>query len=495
MKINKHVDKNTIVISIGTVFLICLIIKTLFFKPIIGMADNGDFFREINNAGLYYLSDNFDERHFGYFNRFYGIRQYDFQNNTLFASSLSILIKVAIFINKLFFSNSIFDIRSLSIIYSILFILAFFIIEKDICKYIKFPIIYVLIVSIIIFGDIGYIAYFNSFYGEPASFVFLFMTLALIVVILNKDKPSIFNFLILAICSIIFVTAKQQNILGAIFILILYIRLMLLRKDKAWKIVIALTCISIVAVSILMVASISSDIKHINQYHALTRGILMYSQDPEKDTSELGLDKKFSMLNGTTYYDKYNIEDPESKLMNEEFYSKYGFLKIAGYYLTHLDKLSQNLNMAAKNAFSIRPEVLGNFEKTTAKPYGAKTQFFSLWSSIKVKIFPKTFGFIILFYVLYYIVLIKFYIKKYNDKDMKNMIKLEMLAFIGLIGLSQFGISFLGAGDADIAKHLFLFNVCFDLMFLFEIICAVNFVYIKLHVIEKVGGFIWKLKS
>lgn len=35
---------------------------------------------------------------------------------------------------------------------------------------------------------------------------------------------------------------------------------------------------------------------------------------------------------------------------------------------------------------------------------------------------------------------------------------------LGLIGIFSFLVPILGDGRADIGKHLFLFNVCFDMM-------------------------------
>lgn len=40
----------------------------------------------------------------------------------------------------------------------------------------------------------------------------------------------------------------------------------------------------------------------------------------------------------------------------------------------------------------------------------------------------------------------------------------ELFAWIGLIGAVSFVIPVIGDGEADMAKHLFLFNVCFDMM-------------------------------
>ncbi|MFQ9248959.1 MAG: hypothetical protein ACLR3R_16965 [Clostridium paraputrificum] len=57
-----------------TFFLILIIGGiTLFIRPIIGVADNGDYFRIMSSNDLYHLPIEEDEKILGYFNKDYGI--------------------------------------------------------------------------------------------------------------------------------------------------------------------------------------------------------------------------------------------------------------------------------------------------------------------------------------------------------------------------------------------------------------------------------------
>jgi hypothetical protein len=51
---------------------------------------------------------------------------------------------------------------------------------------------------------------------------------------------------------------------------------------------------------------------------------------------------------------------------------------------------------------------------------------------------------------------------------------LETMAAVALAGVFSFVIPVLGDGEADLGKHLFMFNVCFDMMVLSA---AAAFVY------------------
>lgn len=93
---------NKINYSMLSVILFLLIsIITLFIPPIIGMADNGDYYRIISQNDLYHLPKENEDIFFGYFNKSYGIYKYNNELETTLISTQSTFIKLAIFIDKL----------------------------------------------------------------------------------------------------------------------------------------------------------------------------------------------------------------------------------------------------------------------------------------------------------------------------------------------------------------------------------------------------------
>jgi hypothetical protein len=148
--------------------------------------------------------------------------------------------------------------------------------------------------------------------------------------------------------------------------------------------------------------------------------------------------------------------------MIKEFYNKFSFTKIILFYAKHNDRLSKLLEIASNNAFYIRPITMGNYEKSAGENYGAMTSKFSFWSSLKAKIMPHSFRFILVFYIAFYIVTLLIY---FTTKVRKSRMQIEILWLVSCFGIAQFMTSIIGAGEADLAKHLFLFNVCFDIMF------------------------------
>lgn len=46
-----------------------------------------------------------------------------------------------------------------------------------------------------------------------------------------------------------------------------------------------------------------------------------------------------------------------------------------------------------------------------------------------------------------------------------------------IIGIIQFIIPVICDGEADLSKHLFLFNVCFDIMFIYMVVWLIDSVF------------------
>jgi hypothetical protein len=84
---------------------------------------------------------------------------------------------------------------------------------------------------------------------------------------------------------------------------------------------------------------------------------------------------------------------------------------------------------------------------------------------------PNTLWFLLPFSLLYYFVL---WMEWRNASSLGGRIYAETFALIGLIGIVSFLIPVIGDGEADLAKHLFLFNVCFDLMFVASVLWIVH---------------------
>jgi hypothetical protein len=175
-----------------------------------------------------------------------------------------------------------------------------------------------------------------------------------------------------------------------------------------------------------------------------------------------GIDRQFALLAGTNYFERYTTIDVESPLLIDRFYEKYGFGSLVAYYAAHPAEALEMLDLAARHAFTIRPDAMGNYEREAGRPFGEHTRFFTGYSTLKEGLAPKTFGFIVIWIFLILGFNVPTFLAAVKSRNMRVAMKLPMFLMLVLIGLSGIVVSIIGAGDADLAKHLFLFTAMFD---------------------------------
>lgn len=435
----------------GVIMMVALMIH-----PLVGVADNGDFNRSINGQGIYKLDRYQDDQHYQYFSSKYGVYEYFNESGKSLLSVQNMYIKAAKFLDELCTSDkNIFDIRFLSVILVLQMVGGIYLLVDYMTW--KKPLAQKLLLSaigIFMFADTAYTAYFNSFYAEGIVYVtFFWLTVCALLLTQKRYSPYLLLFLI-AVNGLLLIFTKQQNATAGAVLLFLFLFIACgfgINQGAFRKIAVA-GAVLMGTAGVVMYVSIPEQYVVINQYHAMTRGALMTGENPETTLDEFGIDKQYSILDGTIYFERYPSADPESEQLKKEFYSNYGFVSLTVYYLTHLDELMVILNKAANNGYMIRPEALGNYERIAGKSPGEKTEFFTIYSNWKKSYIPNTVGFVAIWMIV---------VSGCTFQDKRKF--MVMICTI-LMGLIQVGTSIIGAGDADLSKHIFLYNVCFDLV-------------------------------
>lgn len=447
----------------AAVFLITCI--ALFVPPYIGMADNGDFFRVAYGNGLFYDLPDYDSRYLGYFVREYGIFQYHNESGSAVFSSQSLFIRAAIVLNQLLDHPHQFDIRYQAALYTVLYTGAVFMLVKSVTwKMPRTKGYLIAALAVFVFGDTAYTAYFNSFYGESVVLITVMLLLASGLLLYQRKFNDYVNLGIFGISALLLTTSKQQNAPVGVLVAMLAVLLLFIRKERLFRVVAGVLSLTLLAASIGSYVLIPQEFVNINKYHAMTRGVLLHAADPEATLKSFGINPQFAILNHSLYYTPYTTVDVDSELLESEFYSRYGFGSILAYYLTHPDQAKQMLDLAAQHGFTIRPSAMGNYELSAGKPFGAQTSFFSGYSVLKESLAPRTFGFIVLWGLLVLGLYARSFLAGWSRRDRRELVRLPLLLTMMLIGLSGIVVSIVGAGDADLAKHEFLFTIVFDLI-------------------------------
>ncbi|MFD0960752.1 glycan biosynthesis hexose transferase WsfD [Paenibacillus chungangensis] len=447
----------------------CIAVWLLFLDPFIGVADNGDFLRIMGTAGLNYYDamESYGDRFFSFAHALFA---YDDFFRGFYPSTQILLVTIARFAGQLL-NGSAFDIRILGFIYMVLLLAAGYIIMKYNKTRCGITAVTLAALMVFLFTDIGYLAYFNTLFGEPVSFVFLLLTIGTGLMLTNVQSPSRKLLVLFFGCALFLVCSKTQNAPLGIGFALIGLRYAWMKEESKWRILgVALAGATVLA-SVIMYIGAPKDFKHINMYQTVFFGILYDSPDVEGDLEQLGLPTHLSVLAGTNYFQSDTAIPQNDPSLKADFYDRVSHIDVLQFYMKNPSRLIGLLQYAAEHSMNIRPYYLGNYLKSEGEPPGALSYSFSGWSEFKRHWMPNQLWFIAVFFGLYFAVVITEWIR---SRETRVRVRIELLALLGLTGIFSFMIPVLGDGRADLSKHLFLFNVVFDMMVAASIVWLVH---------------------
>ncbi|MFT8315160.1 MAG: hypothetical protein ABF633_13080 [Clostridium sp.] len=487
----KYIKNNYLIEIIIVTIMAIILVNTLFISPIVGKVDNGDFGRLMCYGGL----DNVNNEYSKIYDKFLHTK-YLIANPGIFAPvyinwvSVSILLKAAVLlcltVND--FNSNVFDIRYLAFVYCVAFLIGIFFIVS----FKKFsPILKMVAGAFIImfFTSACYITYFNSFFGEAGTIVFFFLNIGTYLYLITRKHVSTRHFVYFFIASGGFLTAKSQNVPLLIFMLIIYAGLYVNYKQKKFRKNIIIGTLIVIVVCCISYFSLSSTMNENNIYQSVFSGVLRGSENPAKDLQELGVDKKFMVFYGHSFYDRKNGHDPMGKDMLEEFYPKVSFTKVLGFYIKHPDRLWQKIVDSADNAYDFSGITKSNFIKGQYDP-NKKINNFRLKL---IKKFPKLHRNIFIFIAfssIYLGVLIFYFVREKSTRLLDLM-----LLFILASGASQLVLPVIGSGHGDFGKHLFLLNLSYDIMAGIAVLWVVHIISAAVIKIKQKLSCLMKVKN
>lgn len=442
-----------------------LIMVLILIPPVVGVADNGDFSRVMGVSGIAPLHPNepYAERYFAYAQADYAYGGY---TQGGYVSTHILLVAISGWISRLF-NPSYYDIRFLGVCYLALLLTAIALIVRHSPAFAgkRATAVVASIVGAVfvwVFADIGYVAYFHSFFGEPYALVGMLLAISSALALASAEKPSGGLLALFTAAALAVATAKIQNApLGFVFGLLAW-RLAALRPDdRGWRRR-TLACAGILALgSAIMLVAAPNRLVHTNLYQSIFYGVLKDSPDVASDMRELGIPEKYAGLAGTNYFQKNTVIPQRDPTLRREVLEKLGHKDIALFYLKHPDRFVAKLKRAAQNGTMVRPYYLGNFEKEAGKKPGTLSYRFSSWSEWKHNYWPRSLAGFALFFFAYLVMAAVWWIR---TRSQRVRFMLETLAVVAFAGLFSFVIPLIGDGEADLGKHLFMFNVCFDMM-------------------------------
>lgn len=511
------------------IFSIILCNLILYNPQITGLSDNGDFTRVMLPNNIYYLDDTNVSHYFNqyytmkidgnnYFEIIFNLCKENPLDTTEYISSQFFFIKLSKIINYTinYFTNSTitnYDISYLSQIYILIFAIGFTFLYKGFenSNYLKNLLIFIILS--IIFFDLGYIIYFNSFYGEALQYSSLVLITGILLYTINCyrehkkiNKFNIFCFIVFNIFTYIFACSKAANVpIGIIYGLIGFIFIAYSSKSFT-RVILIISSIFCILGSALYISKTPLWMEKATNFNAVFYGILKDSDTPLQDLFKMDINERYISLANTNAYDgehKFNIY---SDSFNEKVYSVLSKGKILKFYLFNPSRFFEKLNISLIHAKIIKPMYLSNYTKEYSEIKLTQNTNYSLWSNFRNKINITNIYWIIPFFIGIFLYLLLQYKKFKKDIELPSqkimmLYSTPILKLIFLFGLTiATGIAmimpFISNGEADLQKHMFLFNHLYDTLLVFIIcycIIYINeiFTYLRKNKIPRMITFIF----
>ncbi len=256
----------------------------LFIPPVVGLADQGDFIRTIGR--------------FSYGPQHHGSLEYDYVEPKYVAdphyrspyweqaNSEYLFVGAALLFNKLVSKDGALDITVMGLTHALAFMAVFARLLWVGRRHRAYPLVW--IATLAALTDAGYAVYWNSFYQEAASCIFLLLLMAEAVEIGRAGEASPASMLRWSLWAILWVFAKPQNAPISLIVGLSTFRLAFFAPSRrARSIAVAGGCamLACAAYSVIAMPAVG---RMANSYGMVFSGILPESRDPGRICARWG---------------------------------------------------------------------------------------------------------------------------------------------------------------------------------------------------------------
>jgi hypothetical protein len=435
-------------ILLTAIFALCLTVQLLL-PGFIGIANNGDF-------GKVYawlcLASRTPETPFVYFQPDFVWSAKNYWNSP-YHSSESALAWLATRFAGATHEGAAFDLRWLGAIHVTLCLGAFGVLLAAL-RAASRPIVFA-IVPLVVFADVCYAAYFNSFYMDAAALCGLLLMTASAVWMTAPPAPCVAAVVVFALSAVFFVSSKAQHAVWGFLP-----AAGLLACGFHWRQRRALAWGSAVLVLLAAAAMLGSmDASYRGQ--AMFNVVFARLGAAGVDLEPLGVRAEELRYRGMNAYTPG--VPAANRAWTEEFGRRTGFARLAAWYVRHPVRTLGFLAETLKNgAPEMRPVNLSNFRVEDGRPPGARTGHFALWSDLRSTLLRRWPWHIAVWYAVF---LTGCAASRSSSK--------WVAAGIAALGIGEFAAAALG-DSLDSARHLFLFHAATDLTICFAFAWAIQ---------------------
>jgi hypothetical protein len=456
-------DRRNRILAAATVVAAALLLAfQLFVPPIVGLADEGDEERVMGYAGFRYPTDIRGNNYYGHIVSKLSIVAPGWYASG-YLTSETLLAYAARFVSLALFPGDLFDIRVLGAIHVLLLLAALGLFVRSV-RGLAFPTqLLAAALLVLVFTDVGYAAAFNSFYAQTASLLFALLAFAFASVGTSNGGLRGALLVLYFVAAALFVCSKPQEFVHAPVLAVLGVLLAVRGGAAARRVGLALAAALCVFAYAYYRRIPAEGIRQVGIFHTVFHDLLQYSPHPRQDMEELGIDADLARYIGMhAYMPNAPLDDPE---IQTRFLDRFGFAKVARFYIRHPDRLVERVRRAAPGAFRLRPKYLGNFEKSAGVPPRTRATRFALWSDLRAKGEAQAAAWLAVFFGGN---LLAVGLAFRRASARKRLFLLTLAAALTVAAL-EFGVCAFADALDDLGRHLFLFHAVSDLVLIVDL--------------------------
>ncbi len=436
----------------------------LFKSPIVGLADQGDFVRILGPLG-YAPQPKGPEHKYDYLTRTYvqdlSYREPRWEQIT----SEFIPAATAVFLNRILLSPREFDLTMIGFVHMIFFLAGLYRLLKSIESFANYPGACALILLVV--TDVGYVAYWNSLYTEPASFIWLLFLIAETIPLARAEPLKPAAIARWTFFAALWIAAKTQNAVLAVPLALYAVTLLWRATEPKTRWTAAASVLCVLATGATMYRTLLPAPRLVGIYNMVFMAILPESKHPEADLQILGLDTSYARYSGTLPWSP-NTGVADGYLVNA-MQERVTPMTVVKFYVQRPRRLWGHIRTLLPGAFSLRPEFCGNFESSAGYPPGAISHSFALWSAFHQRILGRIAPLVLIALAIAPLAFVAALFSPKIRASSQRPLELAICLTVCCVAMF-FSAAF---GDAyDNVKHQYLFNVLLDVSIVWLLLAA-----------------------
>jgi hypothetical protein len=355
------------VLLLGLCTLLCSI--QLFVPPYIGLANNGDFSKVFSRFAI--SPPDGGDRNFIYF-----VSDYEYNPRYLWKSDVksseNVLAAIPILIARALGAR-VFNIRWLGALHLLLYLCGYYLLLRYLRRYGPVVSIGVGALALLIFTDVAYVSYFNSFFSDTAALIGLVLMICLVL----DGEHSGWREVAFTAAALLFITSKTQHAFWGIF----PAALLLSRRRFAGAAV-------LVIAEAAMLLSTPWTYKTAPLFSVIFYKLAPNAPSPQAAARELGLGRSEYCYIGTHAYTPRNPGTDIPWL--RYFVGRTSYAKVLCYWLRHPREAGHALYYDLVTfAPGMRQSNLANFRREDGRPPGELSRRFAVWSSLREAVYRR----------------------------------------------------------------------------------------------------------